>query len=225
MGVNYNPKIVTDQLTTFLDAGNEKSYSGSGSTVYDLSGNGNNGTILSTASFSNDSGVKSFLFDANGEIITAPAATSGSYNRTWENVHKRSSSINTYNMFMGVWSPYFGLRSGGFYHFSCLIGGTQRSIYSPSGELSNGIWYHSTFTTEYDGTNTTLKIYINGVEKGSGTWAGAPSLSTTLSVGEGRTTTWYPFRGNIAVSRVYNKTLSLQEIKQNFNATRGRYGI
>ena len=46
MAVGYNPKAVTDGLVLALDAANTKSYSGSGSTWSDLSGNSNNGTIV-----------------------------------------------------------------------------------------------------------------------------------------------------------------------------------
>ena len=44
MALAHSPKIVTDGLVLCLDAGNPKSYPGSGTTWYDLSGNGNNGT-------------------------------------------------------------------------------------------------------------------------------------------------------------------------------------
>ena len=47
----YGPRIVTDGLVLHLDAANRKSYPGSGSTWYDLSGNGNNGTINSGVSY------------------------------------------------------------------------------------------------------------------------------------------------------------------------------
>jgi hypothetical protein len=41
----YGPRIVTDGMVFNVDAGNRKSYPGSGNTLYDLSGNGNNGTL------------------------------------------------------------------------------------------------------------------------------------------------------------------------------------
>ena len=47
MGIAYNPRIVTDGLVLALDAGNTKSYPGSGTTWTDLSGQGNNGTLNS----------------------------------------------------------------------------------------------------------------------------------------------------------------------------------
>ena len=40
------PSILTDNLVLNLDAGDSNSYSGSGTTWTDLSGNGNNGTLV-----------------------------------------------------------------------------------------------------------------------------------------------------------------------------------
>jgi hypothetical protein len=46
MAISYNPRTITDGLVLCLDAGNSKSYPGSGTTWTDLSGNGNTGTNL-----------------------------------------------------------------------------------------------------------------------------------------------------------------------------------
>ena len=59
MGVDYNPKIVTNGLVLCLDAANVKSYPGSGTTWIDLSGNGNNGTLTNTT-YSQDLTVLNF---------------------------------------------------------------------------------------------------------------------------------------------------------------------
>ena len=51
MAFSRGPSIVTDGLVLALDAANHKSYPGSGTTWYDLSGNGNNGTLNCGPSF------------------------------------------------------------------------------------------------------------------------------------------------------------------------------
>ena len=48
----YGPKIVVDGLVLMLDAGNPKSYSGSGNTWYDLSGNNKHATLINTPTYS-----------------------------------------------------------------------------------------------------------------------------------------------------------------------------
>jgi hypothetical protein len=68
MGVGYNPKIVTNGLALCLDAANRKSYSGSGSIWRDLSGNSNNGSLLNSATFSNENGGTIVLTNANSNV-------------------------------------------------------------------------------------------------------------------------------------------------------------
>jgi hypothetical protein len=54
MGIAYNPRTITDGLVLCLDAANPKSYPGSGTTWTDLSGNGNNGTLVNGVGYSGD---------------------------------------------------------------------------------------------------------------------------------------------------------------------------
>ena len=56
MGTNYSPRIVTDGLMLCLDAGDPKSYNGSGTTWTDRSGRGNNGTLGGDVGFSSNNG-------------------------------------------------------------------------------------------------------------------------------------------------------------------------
>ena len=48
MGLAHSPRIVTDGLVLALDAGNTKSYPGSGATWTDLSGKENDATLTDT---------------------------------------------------------------------------------------------------------------------------------------------------------------------------------
>ena len=66
MGVAYNSRIVTDGLVLALDAGNTKSYPGSGTTWTDLSGNGRNGTLTNMeipGDYSSSIGYLNFSLD------------------------------------------------------------------------------------------------------------------------------------------------------------------
>ncbi len=65
----HSPRIITDGLVLALDAANQKSYPGSGTTWSDLSGNGNNGTLTNGPTF--DSGNNgSIIFDGVDDYIT-----------------------------------------------------------------------------------------------------------------------------------------------------------
>ena len=56
MALSHSPLIVTDGLVLCLDAANKKSYSGSGTTWTDRSGNGNNGTLVNGPTFDSGNG-------------------------------------------------------------------------------------------------------------------------------------------------------------------------
>jgi hypothetical protein len=230
MGAFAGPEIVENDLLLHLDAGNPKSYPGSGITWTDLSGNGDNGTITSgiatlTPTYSSSNGGSIQFYGANERVETS-IQTYGN-NTTWEAWVNRTSSVNAYNMFMGRFLPYFGVRPSGII-FSNNIGGSQRTISSTGFTPSNNTWYYLTFTTEYDGVNTTPKIYINGTLNNSGSFAGSQGpYEYKFTVGDGydSPTSWYPFNGKVANVKIYNRALTAQEIQQNFNALRGRFGI
>jgi hypothetical protein len=159
-------------------------------------------------------------------VITSTVAVYEN-NMTWEGWANRESSVNLYNMFMGQFLPYFAFRSNNEFHFSNRISGTQRNLYSTGITVQNNTWYHLTFTTEYDGTNTLMKIYINGVFNNSASFLGSQSNEgANLTIGDGRnTSTWYPFDGKVSNVKVYNRTLTAAEVLQNYNATKGRFGL
>ena len=71
MGLAHSPKIVTNGLVLCLDAGNTKSYPGSGTAWTDLSGRGNNGTLTNGPTYSSTNGG-SVVFDAVDDYVTVP---------------------------------------------------------------------------------------------------------------------------------------------------------
>jgi hypothetical protein len=94
--------------------------------------------------------------------------------------------------------------------------------YSPAYTPSLNTWYHVVGT--YDGA--VLSLYVNGVSQGTPTsYVGTPSSSTGgMRIGRRWDAADY-FTGNIAVAKVYNRALTLQEVTQNFNSLRGRFGV
>lgn len=74
-----------------------------------------------------------------------------------------------------------------------------------------------------------MKIYTNGVETATGTWSGTQgNISNPFMIGDGNNgsnSTWYPFVGRISNVKIYNRTLTVNEIQQNFQALRGRFGV
>lgn len=227
MGIGYNPKIVTNGLVLCLDAGNTKSYPGTGTTWTDLSAVIGNGTLTNGPTFNSQNGG-SVVFDGVDDFVLSSSNATYGNNTTWEAWVYCTGNVSTYNMFMGRYLPYFSFYNGNSILFSNVISGTQRDVLT-SANLSLNTWYHVICTTSYDGINTTDKIYVNGVEAATGAFAGTQTnYSYKFMVGDGNNgsnTSWYPFQGRVANVKVYNRTLTVGEIQQNFNALRGRFGI
>ena len=141
---------------------------------------------------------------------------------TWTATVKRDTNNNEYNMFMGNFLPYFGFRGATNYkfHLSNDIAGVQRDVYSTT-QTVTGKWYHVTFTTEYNGSNTTMRVFVNGIEENSATYSGAQTQrsgqSKRFTIGDGRSNAaWYPFDGSVSNIQIYNKKLSSSEVSQNY---------
>jgi hypothetical protein len=215
---------------TNVDTGTENFSSRPNTNIwYDMSGNGNNGTLTNTPyHFIGVDGTNGYMsFDGSNDFVLLSSNTTFGNNTTWEAWIYSTGNVSTYNMFMGRYLPYFGFYAGNGLVFSNLIGGNQVTIYASG--LSLNTWYHTTFTTSYDGTNTTMRIYVNGVETSSAVYGGTQgNYSNPFMIGDGNNSsnsTWYPFVGRISNVKIYNRTLTVNEIQQNFQALRGRFGI
>jgi hypothetical protein len=129
--------------------------------------------------------------------------------------------------------------SGNNLHASVITASQVYRTVVSSGTFNTNQLYH-VFLNK-DTTNGVLQIYVNGVLTGSqtfdaSTYAQWPSIgsfigSNILDIGKSTNTNsaqgWAAdfFSGQIYLAKVYNRVLSLQEIQQNFEALRGRYGI
>jgi hypothetical protein len=216
--MNYEyPQIVTDKLVLNLDASFLASYPTTASTWYDLSGNENNGTLVNGPTFDNGS----IVFDGVDDYVTTQTGIVFGANVTYNAWVNRISSVNTFNMFMGKGSlPYFGIRSNNNIIFSNSISGTQRTLQTQTPLISpDNRWYYLSFSQMYDGTDTTMIIYINGVPIISNTFSGISITSTStnaFTIGVRNANDIYPFNGKVSQVSVYNRTLTNPEILQNY---------
>jgi hypothetical protein len=225
MGIAYNPRIVTDGLVLALDAGNTKSYPGSGTTWTDLSGNGNNGTLTNGPTYSGSDGG-SIVFDGvndyiNGVHNTQLNITGDITVECWFRVTNTRSD----------WVRVFGKgdstnRTVGLWYNQPL----SRFLYQRYGTSNMGIVYNATVSlnTWYHivGTSSSNNhtLYLNNVVRGTSTTGTTFASSTDpYKVGYGSIHTYHI--GNVSNCRIYNRALTASEIQQNFNATRSRFGI
>lgn len=225
--INYNTRIVRDGLVLHLDAANPKSYSG-GTEWRDLSGNGNNGVNYGGLVYSTEN-KGYFSFDNTDDVSIIP--NSPSLNPI------TALSIESWAMFAIGSSTDFIFEKGNvntqyslFSHGNDIVfrtkheGDASYQTQNPSKAsvgVINGQWHH--IVGSWDGT--TKRIFIDGILKNSIAKSGN-LVTTTPGAAVGRfggTTTGYYFQGNISKVSVYSKGLSELEVKQNFEATRGRY--
>jgi hypothetical protein len=221
------PPIVTNGLVLNLDAGFTPSYSQSGITWYDVSLGGNNGTLTNGPTFNSGNGG-SIVFDGTNDYCSF-------------NIDS-SLITNAGEMTFNVWYKYTTstqdtslLEIGGNYnHWSLYWDSVAKTIltFSVTGSYNNrvqsttntrtGVWFNSCGT--YSSTST--KIYTNGFLEG--TIANQTLLSQT-GVKEGRIAadngTVNYMGGNVAIVQIYNRALSATEVLQNYNATKGRFGL
>lgn len=220
MGVSYNPRIVTDGLVLCLDAGNTKSYPGTGTAWNDLSGKGNHASLINGPNFNNDNNGTISFDGVNDYTETTTLKPSGP--RTYFIWIK----YNTINSLPGGFSlsgtqdansyNYVGIQNGGvFYYYAGLNGGSISSCV-----LSANTWYQQGFSLFSDGSR---KVYSNGIEIASS--AGSLGTTAVTNFFLGRVSAGHYVNGFISNVTYYNRALSAAEIQQNFNATRGRYGI
>ena len=107
-----------------------------------------------------------------------------------------------------------------------IIGGSIRNLTTTTATYMNtSNWYQVVGTY----TSGTRRLYINGVLVNFDTQTGTiESNSGGMSIGVYggfNGSRGYYYNGNLSSCKVYNRALTAQEIQQNFNATRGRYGI
>ena len=220
MAISYNSSIVTTGLALCLDAANLRSYPGTGTSWKDVSGNLNNGTMINGPAY-NASNLGSLTFDGVDDYVDCGNATSLQLATTvtlesWCNPTSTSGLGNMIQKDQN--SGYrFRIQNGDLWAYS-----NGNSALASGAICTNNNWWHCVATFGPSG----LICYVNGTQVASTGTAYTPSSVTTgnLQIGcyaPGSET----FNGKISIARIYNKVLSATEVLQNFNATRGRYGI
>lgn len=245
MALHHSSRIVTDGLVLFLDAANPKSYSGSGTTWTDLSGNGNNGTINSgewvngyLRNFENTSNFFYISVPDSTILNTTLSTTVGGWTIEeiiWTNSvtypESDAGSVASGNAYSSGgtgfdWNHGIGNNQFQFGQSSNASGTYEDSTtinISPPYDSLNA-WKHRTMI--WNRTDNTVSLFINGVYQGG---ASTPNTAgTSIYDGEGISFgSLYGWKhyGRRSIIRIYNKVFTESEIFQNFTTTRGRYGI
>jgi hypothetical protein len=245
MGASAGPDIVDTGLVLALDAADRNSYPGSGTTWTDLSGRGNTGTLTNGPTYSSANGG-SLVFDGVDDYVRVPS-TNGLYLADTSQVSVscwgRTNNVNTQFQNFVMWEDQVDVNN--VEPIRLTINGTaaSNSSFNPRFDLVNnsgistnliGIstvvdstYYNLVGTTD----GTTAKLYINGILNNQVSFSGnfktpVSGTSARWIIGRGEiSNSDRLLNGNIAQVSIYNRALTAAEVQQNFNATRGRFGI
>jgi hypothetical protein len=220
MAYGVGPNLVRDGLVMYLDAANPKSYPGSGTQWNDLTGGGNNGTLVNGPTF--DSGnAGSIQFDGVNDYIQI-SETTFDYSSIsgWIKTTTTSSEQNIISGFMiaeGTIRGNIGIQSG----YLVWTRGTPRRYTLM--QVNDGDWHHFHLNKN---SITDFNMYIDGELSNFDSTVSNVRLSERVAIGcrfiSGAPSLF--FDGNISKLSVYNRVLEEGEIIQNFNSSRGRFG-
>jgi hypothetical protein len=232
MALSHGPRSITNELVLCLDAANPKSYPGSGSIWFDLNNNRNNGTLRNSPTYSTDN-LGKFILDAIDDDINCG----------------NGSSINfdTGDFTVSIWFRRFSNATGNLRLLSkaagsdtadaanagfCFFGGNASLSFGVNPTAARTIISAATYSlNEWVNVvglverGVSMRTYKNAIQVGTASApVGSVSGTTSLFIGSNVGTNLF-WAGEISNVSLYSRALTPQEIYQNFNALRGRYGI
>lgn len=246
MAVFSGPEIVNNGLVLHLDAGNSRSYPGTGTAWIDLSGNGNTSTLVNGVSYNTVNNGR-FTFDKVNDNVSVPSINRG-INTTIEIVFSTTSVSTDTSVRQYLYTQQRNPPVLAAYTYQERQGihiAGNKLVFQYLNEINNAhqvraetvlvpnTWYHAIVTLNYD----IAQCFINGVEQElwrdntDNAFTSTNRKAKPVTVNQGRIGLRGDAQGNdyfggsISLLKDYNRTLSAAEIQQNFEATRGRYGI
>ena len=213
--MRYGPRITTSGLILCLDAADRNSYPGTGTTWYDLCRSGINGTLVNGPTFS----------EANEGIITLTATSS-----QWIDV-PLNLATTTYTVIGAARYTSTGGRTFSARNNNWLMGhwsGTTENYYAEGSVVPLGTGAADTnwriFAATRTPTGPVCDFYVNGIRGNVNNPAGSGAGPNGFAIGSYAAISEFS-NSQIGFMSCYNKVLSLDEIRQNFNALRVRYGL
>ncbi len=239
MALRYSPRIVTDGLVMYIDAVGAKSYPGSGTTMNDLSGNGNNATLtLGPVWTGTNGGCISFdnsddyiqINNLNLETLGATrnftimfGAKKTAYGVGGNNTGDSrllAASENGFNQGWRIFENSTGTPGNAF------TGPQSYTFGSPS--ISTSLTVVDSVSNRFaicafSQNGTAAYGFLNGSSNTAtfGAYATGTNSSKIGQVGNGVGA----FGGLLSFMQIYNRALSTKEILQNYNVLKGRFNL
>ena len=223
MSASSGPRIITDSLVFHLDAADVKSYLKSGSVWNDRSGRGNHGTLVNAPIYS-PTNLGNFQF-LNNTYISTPNNTALDTQtpsvEVW--VKTNATTQNGFWFEKGTVNTQYSLfQESNVIQWRMNIGGTTTNLSTTTATYMNTSNWYQVVATYSSGSR---RLYINGILVNSDTQSGTISTNSVGAIIGSYNNGGYYYNGSLAICKVYNKALTLQEIKENFNATKSRFNL
>ena len=224
MGLMHSPLVVTDGLLLYLDAANSRSYPKSGTTWTDLKGD-NNGTLTNGPTFSSNDGGSIVLDGTNDYIHLGDPASNffssivGTDQVSIGGWFKNNTTISSQKIIFDSGNTeriQIDVRSTGIAFLTICSSTVRISQHS----MTANVWYH--FMGTYNGSK--MIGYINGVKYTESSQSGNFGSDSNFSaIGRYPNNTSYMWPGSVSGFVVYNRALTADEVRQNYQAAVGRY--
>lgn len=233
MSVEGGPDIVTDGLVLHLDAANNRSFVSGSTTWVDLTKTGITGSFINGPVYTG-SNNGAIIFDGVDDYVSfgnIQNITTGNYTVIF---YCYIDSTNT--SFQTIFSKK-GVAAANSGYAAYYNGSTQKLLWSNA----NGSVAEEYYTNSSIPVNQWIQIAtirdVSASSKGyfyinldlypiSGSPTGQNvSNSESLTFHRSSNSNTYYFKGRTAFVSFYNRALSAREIRQNYNATKGRYGL
>lgn len=234
MKVRFGYNQMVEDYLLYLDASNSNSYSGSGSTWYDLSGNNYDTNLINGPTYDSANGG-SIVFDGvndYGDLGTISELT-GIYDVSvcvWvkpiSNVGENAIVNRYYNTSLNNGWALFG--AGIAEPFNFAFGGRENSSAYLTSSTTNKFYYGDWHYVVGIKSGNQWSIYVDGVLEntttaGSGTVAFLNNVTYLSGYPQ-----FSPTRRNnlnLAQVQIYDRALAASEVLNNFNAEKAKYGL
>lgn len=226
MATRYNSQIVKDGLVLYLDAGNAKSYVGSGTSWNDLNKTGTVGTLTNGPVFESTNGGMITFDGTNDYVSVSPAYNFSTSNQLTATIWAKSavSTWNQYGMLMSkrdqlVIHPNISTKDVSYY-VNTTTGAWQAASITVS-----DITIFNQYTMTYVGG--TIYAYLNGslITSQSGVGNTLSSDAGDMYIGWDDGIGGRILNGSVGMAMTYNRALTSDEVLQNYNTTKRRFGL
>lgn len=236
-GITISPSIVLTSISLCIDAGDPQSYT-SGSIWYDISGNGLQATMFGSVPYTTDvsqcfdfatatgsfSGDATLGFSLNGSIT----ASTGDYTfEVWvKSVNTSAGQVGLISNAGGADGYRFGVGTNGIYAL-CGPDYTEGGI-SFTDSFNNTIWHQVVGVFNRTGSlagTPRVQLYLDGVYQNFLALPASQTAQDASAPGIVRSPCCGIYTGKLAIVRAYTTALTADQISQNWQATRGRFGV